>query len=104
MYGTIAKMRVQAGKQAELEKVFKQGASETPGFRFAYVYQMDDDPQDLMLVVAFDGKDTYHSNAQSSRQHQEYLAYRELLEGDPEWHDGEIVWADVQAESAAASD
>lgn len=104
MYGTIARMRVKAGKQAELEQVFKRGASETPGFRFAYVYQMDSDPQELMLVVAFDGKDTYHTNAQSPEQHQEYLAYMKLLEGEPEWHDGEIIFSDVQAESAAASD
>lgn len=103
MYGTIAKMRVKAGKEAELQQVFQEGASETPGFRFAYVYRMDSDPQNLMLVVAFDGKDTYHANAQSPEQHAEYEAYMKLLEGEPEWNDGEIVWSDVQVESATTS-
>jgi heme-degrading monooxygenase HmoA len=97
-------MRVKAGKQSELEQVFKKDASETPGLRFVYVYQLDSDPQDLMLVVAFDGKDTYHTNAQSPEQHEQYLAYMKLLEGEPEWHDGEIIFSDIGAESAAASD
>jgi heme-degrading monooxygenase HmoA len=102
MYGTIAKMRVKAGKEAEFEQTMT-GARETPGFVFAHVYRMDTDPQELMLVVAFDSKDSYRKNAESPEQHQEYLAYRELLDAEPEWHDGEIVFSEAQAGSAAAS-
>jgi hypothetical protein len=31
------------------------------------------------------------ANADSPEQHQRYLAFREILESDPEWQDGEIV-------------
>jgi len=101
MYGTIARMRVLPGKEAELEQVITQGAREIPGFLFAYVYRLDDSPQDLMLVVGFDGKDTYHTNAQSPEQHEAYEAYRALLEADPEWHDGEIIFSQIAEGSAS---
>lgn len=104
MYGTIARMRVKPGKEQELRQTMGSGAEDTPGFVFAHVYRLDDDPQTLMLAVAFDSRESYRANAESPRQHEEYLAYRELLEGDPEWHDGEILFSEVQAGSAAASD
>ena len=100
MYGTIARMRVLPGKEAELEQVITQGAQDIPGFVFAHVYRLDDDPQDLMLVVGFDGKDTYHTNAQSPEQHEAYEAYRALLEADPEWHDGEIIFSQTTGDRA----
>lgn len=100
MYGTIARMRVQAGKEAELEQTMA-GARDTPGFVFAHVYRMDSDPQELMLVVAFDSRESYRANAESPSQHEEYLAYRALLETDPEWHDGEIIFSEVTAGATA---
>jgi len=54
-----------------------------------------------MLVVGFDGKDTYHTNAQSPEQHEAYEAYRALLEADPEWHDGEIIFSQIAEGSAS---
>ena len=101
MYGTIARMRVLPGKQGELEQVISQGAREIPGFLFAYVYRLDTDPNSLMLVVGFDGKDTYHSNAQSPEQHAAYEAYRALLEADPDWHDGEIIYSETTSYRAS---
>lgn len=104
MYGTIARMRVKAGKEQELRETMGVEGRDTPGFVFAHVYRMDDDPQVVMLAVAFDSRENYRANAESPEQNAEYEAYRALLEEEPEWHDGEIIWADVKAESAAASD
>ncbi len=97
MYGTIAKLRVKPGKEQELRETMGNAGQDTPGFVFAHVYRMDDDPQTLMLAVAFDSRESYRANAESPEQHQEYLAYRALLDADPEWHDGEIVWSESQA-------
>ena len=101
MYGTIARMRVQAGKEAELGRVMQDRSREIPGFLFAHVYRMDEDPQTLMLVVAFRDREAYHANARSPEQDAEYQHYRALLEADPEWHDGEIIFSDVAASVAA---
>ena len=99
MYGTIAKLRVKPGKEQELQETMGASGEDTPGFTFAHVYRMDDDPQTLVLVVAFDSKESYRANAESPEQHQEYLAYRALLEEEPEWHDGEILFSSNQAQS-----
>jgi heme-degrading monooxygenase HmoA len=104
MYGTIAKMRVKPGKEKELERVASGENQATDGFIFAHAYRMDDDPQTVMLAVAFDSRESYRANAESPRQHEGYLAYRALLEEEPEWHDGEIIFSDIRQESAAASD
>ena len=104
MYGTIAKLRVKPGNEEELRQAMGANAEGTPGFVFAHVYRLDDDPQTLMLAVAFDSRERYRANAESPEQHQEYLAYRALLEEEPEWHDGEILFSNVQQEQAAASE
>jgi quinol monooxygenase YgiN len=104
VYGTIAKMRVKPGKEEELRETMGVEGRDTPGFVFAHVYRMDDDPQTLMLAVAFDSRESYRANAESPEQNAEYEAYRALLEEDPEWHDGEILFSEVQQGQAAASD
>lgn len=104
MYGTIAKLRVKPGKEQELTQAMGAEGQQAPGFVFAHIYRMDDDPQTLMLAVAFDSRESYRANAESPEQHEEYLRYRELLDEEPEWHDGEIVHSIVQAQSTAASD
>ncbi len=93
MYGTIAKLRIKPGMESELERLSREEQTEIAGIAFQYVYRMDTDPQDLYLVVGFESKEAYHQNAQSPEQHTRYEAYRALLERDPEWHDGEIIFS-----------
>jgi hypothetical protein len=44
-----------------------------------------------MLVVAFTDKASYRAKAESPEQNERYQQYVALLDGEPEWHDGEIV-------------
>ena len=91
MYGTIARMRVKPGKVEELSKMARDDATAIPGFVFQHVYKMDADPQEYLLVVAFESKEAYRANAESPGQHERYQTFVSLLESAPEWHDGEIV-------------
>jgi antibiotic biosynthesis monooxygenase (ABM) superfamily enzyme len=93
MYGTIAHMRMKPGMEEQMRQIENEDAADIPGFLFSHMYRMDKDANDYFMVVAFTDKETYHKNAQSPEQHQRYLRYRELLEEDPEWHDGEIVFS-----------
>lgn len=93
MYGTIAKFRIKPGKEAELEHLSREEHAEIAGILFQHVYRMDTDPQELYLVVGFESEAAYRANAESPEQHARYEAYRALLESDPEWHDGEIVFS-----------
>ena len=66
-------------------------ANPIPGMVANYAYRMDADPQEYYLAVIFESKEAYHTNAQSPEQHQRFEQMMQLLEGEPEWHDGEIV-------------
>jgi heme-degrading monooxygenase HmoA len=94
MYGTIAKMRLKAG--IDLEEVREIGrlfaARNVPGFIAEYFYQTDADPQTVYIAVIFDSEASYQANTVTPAQHEEYLRLRALLEADPEWHDGKIIF------------
>ena len=93
MYGTIAKLRIKPGMESELERLSRDEQTEISGITFQYVYRMDDDPQNFFLVVGFESKESYRKNAESPEQHARYLTMISLLESEPEWHDGEIVFS-----------
>lgn len=94
MYGTIARFRLKPGKESELNQLLQEfDRTEIPGAISSYVYQTDDDPNEYYLAVAFADKERYMANADSPEQDARYQRMRELLEGDPEWHDGEIVYS-----------
>jgi quinol monooxygenase YgiN len=92
MYGTVARMRLKPGMEERLLAFDREEqARRIPGFVGEYIYRMDDDPSVFYLAVAFESKEAYRANAASPEQDERYHKLRELLDGDPEWHDGEIV-------------
>lgn len=93
MYGSVAKFRIKPGSEAELERLSREQVPQIPGFAFQYVFRLDSDPQDAFLVIGFESREAYRANAESPDQHARYEEYRALLESDPEWHDGEVVFS-----------
>ena len=96
MYGTVARMRVKPGmKDALRDYVTAHDSRTVPGSVASYVYQMDKDANELILVVIFDSKASYQANADSPDQDAEYQQMLGFLEGPPEWNDGEIIYSPV---------
>jgi antibiotic biosynthesis monooxygenase (ABM) superfamily enzyme len=94
MYGTIARLRVKEGAEADLQRLNEEFKTlNVPGYIGEYVYRMDADPRECYLVVLFADRESYRKNAESADQNQRYEQFRALLESDPEWHDGEIISA-----------
>lgn len=92
MYGTIARMRVKPGAEAELQQQLRDFEQlQVPGFQHSAIYRMDADENEYWMAVIFDSKEAYVANAQSPGQDERYQQMRALLEADPEWHDGEVV-------------
>jgi len=91
VYGTVARLQVKPGKEAELQRLGQEMAPQIPGFVFQHVYRTEADPNELYLVVGFESEKAYRDNAESPAQQQRYEQYRSLLDADPEWHDGEII-------------
>ncbi|MGA2285473.1 MAG: antibiotic biosynthesis monooxygenase [Dehalococcoidia bacterium] len=92
MYGTVARMRLKPGKEAELSGFLREfDELKVPGAISEYLYRMDEDSNEYYLVVVFADKGKYTENADDPEQDARYQKLRALLEADPEWHDGEIV-------------
>jgi len=98
MYGTIARLRIRNDAEPKLLEVLN-AMEDRPvsGSIASYVYRLDDDPRDLMLAVLFTDRDAYVRNADDPAQDVEYRKMRELLERDPEWHDGEVIWSSTRS-------
>ncbi len=93
MYGTVAKMKVQPGKEDQLMDLAREYESlDVPGYRGDLVYRCDEDPSICYMAVVFDSREDYVANAEDPKQHERYQAMRALLQEDPEWNDGEIIY------------
>jgi quinol monooxygenase YgiN len=89
MYGTVARIKTKPGA---LDALKEMESRRPPGFVRTLVFQMDEDPTELILVVVFENKEAYFSNADSPEQNEEFMQLRAFLTGDPEWNDGEVIF------------
>jgi quinol monooxygenase YgiN len=90
MYGTIAKLQSKPGAIDELSNI---GDGRKPaGYIGSLVFKSDNDPNELWLVAIFKDKETYFANASSPEQEKEFTSLMKFLKGEPEWHDGEVVF------------
>jgi heme-degrading monooxygenase HmoA len=94
MYGTVARMRAKSGTGEQLVALAAEYDDlEVPGFVATYVYRLDDNEDDYYMAVLFEDRESYRRNAEDPAQDERYQRMRALLEADPKWHDGEVVWA-----------
>jgi hypothetical protein len=63
------------------------------GYIGSYVYQSDQDSNELWLVVMFENKAAYMANADSPEQDAEFRRLMNYLVTEPEWHDGEVIFS-----------
>ena len=96
MYGTVARIKVKAGQLDALKKTmaeWDEQAPDTLGYRSTHVYQLDNDPNELIMAVVFEDRKTYLANADDPRTDEWYQKVRAYMESDPEWNDGEIIYS-----------
>ena len=95
MYGTVARMKVKPGKIDELIAFSKEfaGRHRPKGYLGENIYRLDSDPNQVMMAVVFQDKGSYQANANDPEMAKQYQRYRALLEADPEWNDGEIIFS-----------
>ncbi|MEX2236948.1 MAG: hypothetical protein WEB00_05350 [Dehalococcoidia bacterium] len=89
VYGTMARMRVKDGKFDQLMAQSREDGQQIEGSDW-HILRLDSDANEVILFVVFESKEAYRANANSPEQDARYRRMRELLEKDPEWHDGEI--------------
>lgn len=96
MYGSIFRMRLKRGKQAELVSLMEEWDStqrrRAEGFVATFVFKPDAaQAGDVTGVAVFADKQSYLSNANDPKQDQWYRKMRALLSADPVWEDGEVI-------------
>lgn len=93
MYGTVARFRLKPGMEEKLKALGREWEKRpVAGAVMDVVYRMDADANEYYLTAVFESKTAYLANADSPEQNAEYLQFRELMDGEPEWHDGEIIY------------
>jgi quinol monooxygenase YgiN len=96
MFGTVAHIRPKAGQEEQFIAMMRQWETErqpqVEGARAAYLYKCEQHPGEYIMVAVFDDRESYFKNANDPAQDQWYRRLRELLESDPTWEDGEIVY------------
>lgn len=89
MYGTCARTRVKPENREAIQKAMAWEGDPPDGFVSAFTL-FENDSDVVWMFAVFTDRDAYDRNANDPRMHQQYVAYRGLMEQDPEWHDGEI--------------
>ena len=94
MFGTIARTRLKEGVTVQQLKALFESADDQPAGAVALiVYQSPDDPRDVWIASAFESRERYFKNADSPEQNARFERMRALVDGPPEWHDGNVVLA-----------
>jgi len=89
MYGTVARVKAKAGFLEVIENSLNQRRPK--GFIRSIIYRLDSDPNEYYMVVLFEDKQGYFSNANSPEQDADYQKWKPYFLEDPVWHDGEVV-------------
>jgi quinol monooxygenase YgiN len=92
MYGSVSRWRIKEGKQEEFEKLGDELMQDRPtGSRSVLIYRADADPREYWIAGVFDSREAYTASSASPEQSARFQRLRDLMESDPEWHDGEVV-------------
>ena len=94
MFGTIARVTVQPGKEEEFRALCEQWTREvgaSSGQATEYIFKAEGRPREYLSVAIFRDRETYRANAQDPETDRWYRRLRAVLEADPEWNDGEVI-------------
>ena len=97
MYGTVFKFRVKAGHENDVLALWDEWDRDfkpkVKGAKEGLMYKLDNETNTFIGAAVFESKALYVANADNPDQDKWFQRFREHLEADPEWNDGEIVRA-----------
>jgi hypothetical protein len=98
MFGTVARVTVQPGKESEFLAIGDQWARErgpSTGETASYVFKLEGRTREYLIIGIFTGRETYYANAKDPETDRWYQRMRATLETDPEWSDGEVFQTEI---------
>jgi quinol monooxygenase YgiN len=92
MYGTVTRYRIKPGAEEALLALSRELAdNRPPGFVAASVYRLDAGGDEYITAAMYTDRETYAKNSNDERQQRWFERVRELLVGEPQWNDGEVI-------------
>jgi hypothetical protein len=89
MFGTVGRMRIKSGKAQDLVEHFMDPAgAQAQGFRGSHLL-VSEHGDEAVIAVLFQDKDSYFEMVHDPRTEAAYPRLLELVDGEPEWTDGE---------------
>ncbi len=98
MFGTIVRWRLKASvTDDQLNDVLAMMRDDRPASSVAIiVFRSATDPRELWVAGAFESREAYVANAATPEQNARFERISALLDGAPEWHDGDVLFAAAQ--------
>ncbi|HEY6378926.1 MAG TPA: hypothetical protein VI316_07080 [Candidatus Dormibacteraeota bacterium] len=95
MFGTISRWRLKEGvTEQQLAEFVDSMRADRPASAVALVVlRSASDPREMWIAGAFESRAAYDANAASPEQNARFERVRALMEGAPEWHDGDVLAA-----------
>jgi quinol monooxygenase YgiN len=104
MFGTVSRSRLKEGVTVDqLKELFAGEDGRPAGSVSLLVFQSSSDPRELWIASAFESREAYTKNADSPEQNARFERMRELMEGAPDWHDGEVIVARTDSRTPAST-
>lgn len=94
MYGTVARYRLKPGTEDAMRALSEELADNPPpGFIAGYIYRLDSGGDEYITAALYSDREAYHRNSADARQQAWFARVSELVAGQTEWHDGEVISA-----------
>jgi quinol monooxygenase YgiN len=97
MYGTVYRFRPLPGQEDAMLDYHRRWKAErwpkVAGFITEYIYRSEKHPGEYIGTAVFESKEVMLKNAKDPDEDVWYRQFRALLESDPEWEDGDIIFA-----------
>jgi quinol monooxygenase YgiN len=92
MFGTVARYLVKPGHEDQFMNEMGSLESDPPeGWVYHTIFRSTKDPNEIWISVVFDNEDAYKKSADSPEMDKQYRKMLEHLQGEPEWHDGNVI-------------
>jgi quinol monooxygenase YgiN len=93
MYGTVARIKIKPGTFEKFQAWSEeQSQASSDGAVAVTVFQTNEDPDQLYMVVVFKDEESYYANADRPETNANYEKMAQYFADEPQWYDGEVVY------------
>lgn len=94
MYGTVMRYRMKPDSEDKALALTAEFRDHVPdGFVASYTYRLDAGDDSYITAVLFESREAYRASSDTPEQGEWYGRFSELMQGEPEWNDGEVFEA-----------